>query len=185
MENQWDEIYENEVINATPARNLEFGSWLPRRFADGRYLDAMLEAMEDRYDALMAKNILEHAGAFSMMEAKIGQALPRTGTGSKQSWTCTPQRLYGGLEGGKTMIFIVMPILTACAIGLIILVALCLSAEDRKYRLEEENRRLRLLLKKSFMEEHDYREVCDAMLQEAGYSGGFQEDSGWENSEKN
>ncbi len=48
MGNQWDEIYENEVINATPARNQGLGVWLPRRSADGRYQDAMLEVMEDR-----------------------------------------------------------------------------------------------------------------------------------------
>lgn len=78
MGNQWDEIYEKEIINAAPARSQGINSWLPRRSADGRYQDAMLEIMEDRYDALMAKNMLEHAGALSMMEAKMGQALPQS-----------------------------------------------------------------------------------------------------------
>ena len=73
------------------------------------------------------------------------------------------------------MIFIVMIMLAVCAAGLIIFAALYLSAGYKREHLEDENRRLRQLLKKSFLVERDYREACAAMFREANRRGDFQE----------
>lgn len=77
------------------------------------------------------------------------------------------------------MVFIAILLLVVCIVGIIILIALCLSSEYIREHLEEENQRLQHMLKKSYLMERDYLKACEEMFREAGCSGGFQEDGRW------
>lgn len=77
MNDQLENVLTGEVIDAVPVRKRGFGLWPASRSASGIMEDAMLDAVEDHYSAMLAKSALEHTGALSMMEAQLGQMAPQ------------------------------------------------------------------------------------------------------------
>lgn len=71
-----DRYRDVDTINLEPQGG-GISGLLARRSFEKALRDDTMEALEERHDAMMAKNVLEHAGMLSLMEARMGQELPQ------------------------------------------------------------------------------------------------------------
>lgn len=69
-----------EVIDTIPARSRGFSIWPTARSASDILEDAVLEAQEQRFRALLAQGALQQLGALSMMESQLTSIAPQSGS---------------------------------------------------------------------------------------------------------
>lgn len=69
-----------EVIEAIPEKGRRPGIWPAARSASDILEDAVLEAQEQRFRALLAQGALQQLGALSMMESQLASIVPQSGS---------------------------------------------------------------------------------------------------------